>query len=79
MTAAARFRDLVPTEIMLPCENTSAVVSLHILVEDDPLRVLAPTLDDVKGALAVGSADLVRHYCGMWTRWLQMRTRPGRE
>ncbi len=67
MTAS---REQVPTSIVLPCERTDAVVVLDLVVEADPVRVVCPGLDEVKAALAVGSADLVRSYCGVWTRWL---------
>jgi hypothetical protein len=67
-----RFRDLVPRELVLPCEYTDGVVSLEVMVAADPVRVYVPGLDDVKGVLAVGSAELVRSYCSMWTRFLTL-------
>lgn len=68
--ARAVYRQMVPKQIMLPCEHSDAVVSLPLTVESDPLRVVANGLDDVKASLAVGSVDLVRSYCQLWTRWL---------
>lgn len=71
MTDDGRFRAMVPTEIVLPCEHTSTVVSVPLTIEDDPIRVIAPFLYGTKGALAVGSSELVRSYCELWTRWLR--------
>jgi hypothetical protein len=65
-----QFRVLVPDDIIVPMEHTDAVAVVDLVVVDDPVRVTAPGLDVLKGALAIGSADLVRSYCEMWTRFL---------
>ncbi len=66
------YRDLVPGELVLPCEHSDGVVSLEVVIGADPVRVYVPGLDDVKGVLAVGSAELVRSYCAIWTRFLAL-------
>ncbi len=68
--ARAVYRQMVPKQILLPCEHSDAVVSLPLHVEADPVRVVANGLDDVQASLALGSVELVRSYCQMWTRWL---------
>lgn len=70
MTVDERFRSLAPLEIVLPCEHSPAVISVPLAVESDPVQVVAPCLNEVKGALAVGSAELIRQYCALWTRFL---------
>lgn len=67
---AGELKALVPLELALPCEQTDARVTVTLVVEEDPVRVTAPGLDDVKVCLAIGSAELVRSYCNLWTRWL---------
>lgn len=69
MSVVPQLRELVPDTIRLPAEFTSAVLEVGVVVGEDG-RVYAPGLDDVKAVLAVGSADVVRSYCGLWTRWL---------
>lgn len=64
------YRDLVPAEVTVPCEYAGAVISVPLIIEADPVRVTAPSLGEVKPALAAGAADLVRSQCEMWTRWL---------
>jgi len=64
----SQVRNLIPSEVRLPCERSAAVIAIRIVVDGD--RVTAPTLDELKGVLALGSADLVRSYCQIWTRWL---------
>lgn len=61
---------MVPQEITLPGEHVTAVFTLPLVVDADPVRVIAPSLDEVKGQLGVGSAELVRQYCAIWTRFL---------
>jgi hypothetical protein len=68
--AGEEFRALVPSHLMLPCERTDAVISVPLVIDADPVRVVSPGLDAVKAALAVGSAELVRSYCEIWTRFL---------
>lgn len=67
-----RFAALVPRELVLPCEHTDGVISLEVVVDVEPVRVYVPGLDETKEALAVGSAELVRSYCSMWTRFLTL-------
>lgn len=73
MSAIAEgFLALVPTRLMLPCERTDAAMSVPLAVDADPVRVYAPELDAYKGALAVGSVELIRSYCEVWTRFLSL-------
>lgn len=69
------FRALVPTTIGLPCEHSDAVIEVSLTIDADPVRVIAPGLDDIKGVLAIGSAELVRSYCEVWTRYLAQVSR----
>jgi hypothetical protein len=64
------FRDQVPTQIVVPCEYTDAVVSVPLVIDAGPVRVVAPSLNQIQGALARGSADVIRNQCELWTRWL---------
>jgi hypothetical protein len=66
------FREMVPKYLMLPCERTDAVMSVPLVIGADPVLVYSPGLGAVKGALAVGSYELVRSYCELWTRFLAM-------
>ncbi len=67
-----RFTALVPRELVLPCEHTDGVVSLEVVVEAGDPVVYVPGLDELKAVLAVGSAELVRSYCALWTRFLTL-------
>lgn len=64
------FRVMVPESIRLPCEHSDAVIDVTIEIDADPVRVVAPGLEDIKSVLAIGSAELVRSYCELWTRYL---------
>ena len=72
MSVDRAYRDLVPRELVLPCERTAGVISLEVVIEADPVRVYVPGLDEVRDVLAVGSAELVRSYCAIWTRFLAL-------
>lgn len=64
------FRALVPGSLVLPCEHSDAAITIAIVVEADPVRVVAPGLQQFQAALARGSVDLIKQYCSMWTRFL---------
>lgn len=69
-------RDLIPDEIVLPCEHTDATITLAIQVGDDGV-VRAAGLGEISVALESGIVDLVSKYCRIWTRWLaQAESRP---
>lgn len=68
MTTKA-FRGVIPAYLTLPAEHTDAAIIVHIDVSEDG-QVTAPGLTTVQAALARGCVDLVRQYCGLWTRWL---------
>ena len=70
---SGRYRDLVPTEIVVPSEYSDAVISVPLIIDADPVRVVAPSLNQLKGSLARGSADVIRNQCELWTRWLAQR------
>lgn len=64
------FRKMVPTEITVPCEYSSAVISIGIEIDADTVRVVAPGLEEIQAACARGTVEVVRSYCELWTRWL---------
>lgn len=63
-------RDLIPEQLVLPAEDTCAVIVLTIVVEADPVRVVAPGLEQARAVLSSDSVELVKRYCLVWTRWL---------
>lgn len=65
-----RLRGLVPSNLMLPCASTEAYISVPLVVDHDPVQVVAPAFGAVASALPAGGAELVRTYCEMWTQWL---------
>ncbi len=70
MSVDRRFLGLIPESITVPCEFTDATIAVSLVVEADPVRVVAPGLDEIKEALGRGSVELVRSYCELWTRYL---------
>lgn len=70
------YREMIPTEIVLPCEHTDATITVPIVVMGGLVR--APGLPQLQAALARGSVELVKHYCEMWTRWLNRVDRPAK-
>lgn len=70
-------RDLIPSEIVVPCEKTDTAVSVQIWVDQYTGRVWAPGLRDLQSVLSHGAVSLVEDYCMMWTRWLtRAETKP---
>lgn len=68
--AGSAWRALVPAEIQLPAEFSDATITVALVVQEDPVRVVSPGLDELGPVLARGSVDLVKHYCALWDRWL---------
>jgi hypothetical protein len=64
------YATLVPKEITMPCAHSDAVISVQLVIDADPVRVYAPGLGLLAGALPVGAVTVIRSQCELWTKWL---------
>ena len=75
-TEGAVSRAAIPTELVVPGRVGVTRVLVGLVIEADPVRVVAPGLADMKNVLAPGGVEMVERYCAIWTGWLARATAP---